>query len=736
MVDQKAHYVQVAVPSPLRSLFDYLPPEGIPDTDISAGQRVEVPFGKRRVIGIITGVSSTTEIPGKRLKKITRLIDRKPIFNQQHIRFFCWASEYYQHPIGEVLLNSLPVLLKQGKEDRINSTRIWLLSEAGRNSADDALSRAPRQQNLLNLLRQHPDGLSREEIENTGGFSDSAIKGLLDKGYIVQTSRQPLSDVRTNSPANIKLSDEQRKAVTAIRESLQTYRAFLLNGVTGSGKTEIYIQIIHQVLEQDQQALVLLPEIALTPQFIKRLENGIQETIAVYHSGMTPRERLNTWLNARDGHVRVILGTRSAIWLPLQRPGLFIVDEEHDLSYKQQDGFRYSARDLALVRGKNNQCPVILGSATPSLESFHNLAHKDYHEIGLQERVADASMPTIQVLDMKTEHMNGAISDTLEKQIKTTLQNNQQVLIFQNRRGYAPAFMCHGCGWLAECDRCNKLMTLHKQKQRLWCHHCDKQKPIPKTCPDCCETQMIEVGHGTERIEETLKATFPAANIIRIDRDTTRNRDSMNNMYQDILSGHADILIGTQMLAKGHHFPNVTLAALVDVDSSLYSTDFRATERLGQLITQVSGRAGRGKHPGTVMIQTHYPDHPLLKTLLNNSYRSFAESLLIERNEAGLPPYTFMAILRSEANSLDNVEAFLSAAKSTAKTITPTPTVIGPIMAPMMRKAGRYRMQLLLQTTSRQTLNRFLSKWLSRVEGLKQTRKVRWSIDVDPQDMM
>ncbi|MDX1518517.1 MAG: primosomal protein N', partial [Gammaproteobacteria bacterium] len=382
------------------------------------------------------------------------------------------------------------------------------------------------------------------------------------------------------------------------------------------------------------------------------------------------------------------------------------------------------------------RCPVILGSATPSLESIQNLARRDYREIRLPRRVAEAVMPEVRLIDMKTSTLDGVLSQTLHGHIAETLKKHQQVLVFQNRRGYAPAVMCHDCGWLAVCTRCDKPMTLHKQKQRLWCHHCDRQITLPESCPECSHLQLVEIGHGTERIEESLQASYPGAKIVRIDRDTTRRKGSMDTMVGEILDGDADILIGTQMLAKGHHFPDVTLAVIVDIDGSLYSTDFRAIERMGQLITQVSGRAGRGQHPGTVLIQTHFPDHPLIRTLLDDGYMAFSTALLEEREAAGLPPFSYMAVLRAEANSKDDVSSFLVNARAQAGDTAKSLQIIGPVHAPMQRRAGRYRMQLVVQSTSRQTLNRFLGQWLDRVEDLKQSRKVRWSIDVDPQDMM
>ncbi len=724
------------MPSPVRRLFDYLPPHDHA-TPPSPGMRVRVPFGRRRAVGMIIAIGQDSEYPAAKLKRVIEIIDKAPLVDDLHLSFLRWSSDYYQHPAGEVIINSLPAILRQGRADTLAGERFWCVTSEGARISQEQLERSPRQQALLGCLQDAPDGLSDAMLKRQETFSLPALRALADKGLVrAETRVTPPCVANNEMPDAITPSKDQLEAIQAIRQSLDSYNCFLLNGVTGSGKTEVYIQLVRRVIETGKQALVLLPEIALTPQFVQRLQRGIGTRIAVYHSGLTDRERCQTWIEARNGVTPVVLGTRSAIWIPLHAPGLFIVDEEHDLSYKQQESFRYSARDLALVRGRNSHCPVILGSATPSLESIYNLSQKDYRQILLPHRVANARMPEIRILDMKTSALDGALSETLHQHIRTTLARGQQVLVFQNRRGYAPAFMCHQCGWLAECQRCNKLMTLHKEKQLLWCHHCDRQIRLPTACPECAGQELLEIGHGTERIEETLKAAYPKARIVRIDRDTTRRKGSMHSMYEQILSGEADILVGTQMLAKGHHFPAVTLAAIVDVDSSLYSTDFRATERLGQLITQVSGRAGRGQDPGMVLIQTHFPDHPLLRTLLEKGYMMFSTELLEERRLAGLPPCAFMAMLRAEAADIDHVEDFLNAARGLINGGRQAPQVAGPVLAPMRRRAGRHRMQLILQSDSRQALNRFLRNWLDQVETLKQARRVRWSIDVDPQDMM
>lgn len=728
--------IQVAVPSPLRRQFDYLPPQNKAAAALLAGMRVRVPFGRQQCIGIIVGKTAASELPRHRLRRIIEVIDTAPVFDNGHLEFLLWSAGYYHHPVGEVIMNSLPTLLRQGKPAGTSGVQHWSVTPAGIGFDAQTLTRSPRQRLLLQLLQQHPGGLTAEKIDALDVFSRPALNALVEKELVQVRQRLHHEMINHTPAANITLTPEQGEAIKTVSSSLHHYGCFLLNGVTGSGKTEIYMHLMHEVIQRQQQVLILLPEIGLTPQFIRRLEQGTGTPVAVYHSGLSDRERLNTWLLARDNRVQVILGTRSAIWIPLQAPGLFIVDEEHDPSYKQQEGFRYSARDLALVRARNANCPVILGSATPSLESINNRSRRDFREIRLSQRVADAGMPRLLVLDLKHSVMNGALCGSLHQHIRKTLDKRQQVLIFQNRRGYSPAYLCHECGWLATCERCDKLMTLHKSRQILWCHHCDRQSRIPDRCPGCRHDMLIEIGHGTERIEEDLKTACPDANVVRIDRDTTRRKGSMVQMNEEILSGKADILVGTQMLAKGHHFPGVTLVVIIDVDSSLYSTDFRATERMAQLITQVSGRAGRGKDKGTVIIQTHYPEHPLLRILLDEGYMAFTSRLLEERRESGLPPFRFMALLRAEANRLTDCESFLHEARTLLNNRDRQLDIAGPLPAPMERKAGRYRMQLMLLSNSRRALNESLHALLPGLEGSKLARRVRWSIDVDPQDMM
>jgi len=492
---------------------------------------------------------------------------------------------------------------------------------------------------------------------------------------------------------------------------------------------------MESVIRSGKQCLVLLPEIGLTPQQIQRFKDRFDVNLAVQHSSLSDTERTRYWQDAKTGKAKIVLGTRSAIWTPLANPGLYIIDEEHDLSYKQQDGFRYSARDILIIRATRDKVPAILGSATPSLETLYNVKKERYKHLVLPSRAGAAKPPTYRLLDIRGKKMHGPLSQKLIDEIAEHLNNKNQVLLFLNRRGYAVHLYCHQCGWKAECDRCELPYTYHKSSDRLVCHHCGSIKRNIISCPDCDESLLL-MGHGTERIEEVLTELFPKANISRIDRDTTRKKDAMNEYLEKIHSGNIDILIGTQMLAKGHHFPNVTLTGIVDADRGLFSTDFRASERLAQLFMQVSGRTGRGVKDGIVVVQTYNPEHPLFQQLIKHGYNYFSKSLLQERSHSLLPPYSYMAFLRTEAHNINDAKRFINNAAMQLNQLTKnTLSVFGPIPALIEKRSGRYRYQLIIHSSSRKSLHIHLDEWLLELENMKSSKKVRWSLDIDPQDM-
>lgn len=671
--------LRVAVPAPVRGAFDYLwEGDGAPP---ARGTRVRVPFGPRSRVGLCLGPVTASAVAPERLRPVEAVIDEAPLLPASALGLLEWAAEYYHHPIGEVVFQSLPPELRAGRPAQAKAAR-------GRRGAESLL----------------PAG--RAEPSASGG--DRPV-----------------------------LHPAQERAVAALTAALGSFRTFLLQGVTGSGKTEVYLRVIEGVVQAGRQALVLVPEIALTPQTVDRFRRRLPVPVAVLHSGLTESERLRTWLQARAGEVPVIVGTRSAVFVPLPRPGVVIVDEEHDLSYKQQEGFRYSARDVAVVRGQREGVPVLLGSATPSLESLHNAWSGRYTRLVLPERAAGAGEAALAVVDLKRRRMRHGLSEPLLAAVASRLALGEQTLLFLNRRGYAPTLLCHDCGWAAACTRCDARMTLHRRAGLLRCHHCGAETPVPALCPACRSEDLRPVGAGTERVETALGEAFPAARLARIDRDTVRRKGALESALRRVSAGEADVLIGTQMLAKGHHFPNVTLVGVIDADGGLFSADFRAGEHLAQRILQVAGRAGRGERPGEVLIQTHHPEHPLLRSLLEEGYEAFAARALEERREAGLPPFAPAALLRAEAADAVSALSFLDEARALLPTGPEAGGVqaMGPAPSPMERRAGRHRAQLLLLGRGRPALHHVLDDWLPAVEQLRPGHGVRWSLDVDPQEM-
>jgi primosomal protein N' (replication factor Y) len=603
----------------------------------------------------------------------------------------------------------------------------------GLTTLPEQLKRAPRQQALLTLF-QEAQGVSLGHYEL--GSHKAALKILLEKGLIIQCteiSRQPYS-LQVN--AQLSANAEQQIAIDAIIGAIGQFAVYLLEGVTGSGKTEVYMQAIAAVLRQGLQVLVLLPEITLTPQLEQRFRRRFAVPIVSFHSKLTDTERLNAWLSMQQGDAAIMLGTRSALFTPMKLPGLIILDEEHDASFKQQDGFRFSARDVAISRAKNLAIPVVLGSATPSLESLFNVERHRYHLLHLSCRAGSAVAPEFLLLDIRNKKMQAGLSEQLIVAIKNTLALGQQVLLFLNRRGFAPVQICHGCGWVARCRQCDANLVIHIAENLLRCHHCGAEHALIRNCPACTVGELQPLGMGTERIEQTLNAQFPEQSILRLDRDTTQRKGALENYLQQIHAGEANIIIGTQMLAKGHHFPNVTLVAILDIDSGLFSIDFRSAEKLAQLIVQVAGRAGRADKPGRVLLQTRQPQHPMLLTLLESGYRVFAQSALQERQQAGLPPYSYQALFRVHAATIQAPQQFFQKlSQLIAEADSGATRILGPVSAPMARRAGQFRFQLLLQNPKRQELHRLLDAIIPALDGLKQARAVRWSLDVDPLDL-
>ena len=718
--------LRLAIASPLRRLFDYLPPDELSASDLrqlKPGCRFRVPFGSRQVCGVLVGLAETTDVPADKLRPAGELLDPEPLPSPGVLALCQWAAEYYQHPRGEVLAAAFPSGLRQGKSQGPAGEAIWQLSLAGKGLPEGALARAPRQAALLAELQAEP-ALTWAELESRGHRTD-ARRALVRKGLLEQAVR-PLESTAASWQDGPPLNAEQAAAVDAVASG--EFTTYLLHGVTGSGKTEVYLRLIAGALEQNRQALVLVPEIGLTPQLAQRLAERFDAEIAALHSGLADGARESAWEAARSGRAHIVIGTRSAIFASLARPGVIIVDEEHDASFKQQDGFRYSARDLAVKRGQLEQVPVILGSATPSLESLHNARSGRYRHLRLTERIGSSRLPEVDILDIRRLALRGGLSGQLIDAVAGELAAGNQALLFLNRRGYAPTLQCHDCGFIANCQHCDARLTLHRSARELRCHHCEWRMPQPAACPQCHSRALNARGVGTEQTESVLCEQFPDYPVYRVDRDSMQRRDAMAELTTAVNSGAPCILLGTQMLTKGHHFPGVTLVGLLDTDASLFSADFRGPERMGQLLTQVSGRAGRADRPGRVLLQTHYPDHPLLRTLLGKGYDEFAETLIEERRQLQLPPFGHLLLVRAEAASLSAAEDFLAGLRREAKGVQ----IIGPLPAPMQRRSGRFRAQLLALSSSRASLHIAAAEIVRLADASPAAKRLRWSLDIDP----
>jgi len=733
--------VRVAVPSPLRRLFDYSLPDGMAGEDI-VGCRLEVPFGARQVTALALDVAGHSDMPAGKLRPVLARLDPTPVLAGDMLKLCQWATAYYHHAPGDVMATALPVLLRQGEPAGRRGLPLWRATATGLTAPASSVARSPRQAAALAALREHPEGIPRQLLD-TLALERSTLVALQKKELAeefvatVTPTRAPPPDTPLLAEVPLSPSPAQADVLDALRSDGDRFQVCLLEGVTGSGKTEVYLQRAADVIAQGRQVLVLVPEIGLTPQTVERFRRRFNRPVVALHSGMGDRERLDAWLDARDGQAAIVLGTRSAVFTPLAQPGLIIVDEEHDTSFKQQDGFRYHARDLAVMRGKFADVPVILGSATPSLESLHNALSGKYRHRQLRERAA-ASAPRMEVCDIRRQKMRDGISETLLQEAKATLARGEQVLLFINRRGFAPVLVCHDCGWTADCRHCDARYTLHLQPAHLHCHHCGAETGVPRACPACGATDLVGVGLGTERVEQAVEKLLPGFPVLRLDSDTTRRRSTLPAALARVKAGAPLVLVGTQLLAKGHHFPHVTLVGVLDADSGLLSSDFRAPERLAQMLVQVAGRAGRAQKPGRVLVQTHQPGHPLLARLLRDGYGAWARDALTERQDAELPPWSQLAILRAESaretTAMDWLENTKLAAAALLGRGSPV-LLMGPAPAPMVRRGGRFRAQLLVQAPGRADLHAFLAGWLPGIEADPESRRVRWSIDVDPVDL-
>ena len=722
----KEKFIQVAIDVPIDQLFDYLPNDQI----IVVGQYVKVPFGRRQIIGIVSGISSVTDVPREKLKKIIS-VEEEIIFDHRLFKLLYFVSNYYHHPIGQTIMSVVPSRIKQAKgqirkvdniyEATADLTLAWI---------EELPKRKVRLRKLANALLLN--SMKDSELNLSVSNGRECAKELVSLGMVV--AKKWIPDMN-QSEVPPKLNTQQREVLLALTEKHDNV-AWLIHGITGSGKTEIYLQLLNKFVDKDHsQVLILVPEINLTPQLEARFKLRFPDKVLVtLHSHLSGIERLDNWRKAKSGEAQIVIGTRLAVFTPLPNLKLIIIDEEHDGSFKQHEGLRYHARDVAMMRAKYENIPIILGTATPALETWFNAKgeYAKYRYLELTHRaVKNAKLPAIHTIPMADKY-GPNLSNIVINAIQSRIDRREQVLIFINRRGYAPALVCTNCAWVANCERCSTKLVVHLKTKRLKCHHCGYDKKIPMQCMDCGNTDLHPLGLGTQKIEESLNQLFVNANILRVDRDTTRTKDALDQLYQRMNKREIDILVGTQMLAKGHDFPYLSLVVVIDADNALYSTDFRAPERLFSQLMQVAGRAGRAEIRGEVLIQTTFPNHPVYEALKSNNFSDFAEILLDERKQMKLSPFSFNALLNVEAKSLDLSVAFSDMALEKANTFKSSVTLYGPVRPVMERLKGFERHQVFLQAKTRAELQNLLKPWIKELRAHPLSNRVKWSIDVDP----
>lgn len=722
---------KVCIPRTKFDYFDYLATSG--DVEPVIGSRVLVPFGNKTRLGVIVS-EERVEITSRKLKTILELIDKEPLISQSLLNLSQWISTYYQSPLSEVISMILPKKLQAPILAELPHTECYAINHSPTDTnADSIPSSAVKQKALLQLISQELKPIAKNILLQKG-FNKAQLEALIERNLINKSLELDLSSyIGLGDTKPLILNEEQETAVMTIGAKLNTYHCFLLQGVTGSGKTEVYLQVIEKVLSSGQQVLVLVPEIGLTPQLQARFSARFKVPLAIIHSNLNDSERANTWLLARCNLIKLVIGTRTALFTPMPNLGLIIIDEEHDSSLKQMEGVRYFARDTALMRAKYANIPIILGTATPSLESLHNCSLQKYTKLSLGRKALLSAPLHYQLIDLRNHKLKEGIAEPTVQIMREHLNQGKQVLVFINRRGYAPVLICHACGWMADCSACDSHLTMHNNSQTLICHHCGLSKGIPKTCGHCNSSNLIPLGTGTQRVFEYLKKEFPTTAMLRIDRDEVRRKNELNDCLERIHQEDVQLIVGTQMLAKGHHFPKLTLVIVVNADMGFYNQDFRALEQLGQLLTQVAGRAGRAENPGEVLIQTHLPHNPLLNTLIQQGYEAFSQELLKTRKEALLPPYAHLALIRAQDKKNHKVTTLLGLIKEHLQSLSME--VMGPAPSPLARKANLYRMQLLIKSPTRKPLQHSLTSLREWLNKNKHGSNVRWNIDVDPQDL-
>lgn len=726
------HILKVALDVPLDSLFDYL--DG--GFAIVVGQRVVVSFGRRKQVGIVVKIADHSDVAVDKLKPILQAFNSEPPLDTETFALLRFCADYYQYPYGQALLSALPTRLRQTEPAVTRKRHVYSLTQAAISVDIEVLpARAAVQRRLFAAL-QAGNELGETALATISAGWRKHVQALVEAGWVqYREVLAGLIDMPKAHAAEPALNQEQTQALDAMLANAGSFNPWLLHGITGSGKTEVYIRLLQSVLAgNDGQALVLVPEINLTPQLEARFRSRLPDFALVsLHSSLSESERLQNWRLAQSGQARIVIGTRLAVFTPLPRLRILIIDEEHDASYKQQDGMRYHARDVAMVRAQRRNVPILLGSATPALETWHNAQTKKYGLLSLSSRaVAKAVLPSIRCIDMSRGSTENGLSPILLDALRERLARGEQSLLFINRRGYAPVLLCAACNWIAPCSRCSARLVVHLRQGRLRCHHCGHEEKITRQCPSCGNADLHPTGHGTQRLETTLAALLPEARILRVDRDSTQRKHALTDILAAVHSNEVDILVGTQMLAKGHDFPNLTLVGVIDTDSALFSPDFRAAERLFAQLMQVAGRAGRAEKAGEVLIQTAFPDHALFNALREQDYAAYAQALLAERKMAQFPPYNYMALLKAEANDYALVQRFLKYAAETAHAAHEKVMVYDPVRPQMERLKGMERGQLLMEASSRQPLQRLLRNLVTCLRGHPLNAKIRWAVDVDP----
>ena len=727
--------IDVLIPVPLLENFTYKVPKEYKNYKFKKGLRLKVPFGNRIVTGVFWKYSDSIKSKRPSYKYIKEILDEEPLLDETLLDLADWASRYYHHPLGEVISYFFPPTLRKGAEAIFKRSTFWKVTDKGDFFDLSIFKTAPKQREALELLREKGD-MSQKSLK-AYGISVPILNNLSKKELIKKLSieKPPIKSMGSETKEQKKLTREQKESIEVISKELSSNKIFLINGVTGSGKTEVYLRCIKQLVDQGKQALVLIPEIGLAPQAERRFKEIFGDRVASFHSAKNERERLDVWLGAQRGLYDIVIGTRSCVFIPMKNLGVIVVDEEHDASFKQADRFRYSARDIALYRAKLNRIPTLLASATPSVESMSNALNGKYKLLTLKHRATGADLPTFIPLDLKGKVMEEGFSVQLLEEISNELNKKNQVLVFLNRRGFACSLICKSCGWVSYCDRCDAHMTLHSNPIQLHCHHCEHKKPLYTECPSCKHNEFESYGLGTERIETYLKKKFNKFPVLRIDADSTRKKNAFTNYLKIINEGEPLIMVGTQMLAKGHHFPDVTLVAILDADSGIFSADFRGSERVAQLITQVSGRAGREKKPGRVILQTYCQEHPQMEELLKGDYESFIKKIIKDRASTKSPPFSFQIKLQAESfNGLQSRDFLVSCLDylNNSQHLSKGMKIIGPLPSLMEKKSGVYRWEVSFFSSSRKSLHNLADHLQSFLYLPKQTRKVRWSIDVDP----